>query len=1157
MTFKQDYFNTFFTFYSNNETDNEKLFETQKSFDKKILRFLFPDSYRLISLGNPVINASCDFEKTLEIALLFCIKYADKLKKYINYKETYENMIISGSLGEAKEVLNSIIDEFGVSLWTAGQLMFIAENEIGLEGNKKIFSSFLNETRKSIIVSTVLDFMSIKAELNTSYNNYNEKVERFLKNFKFENIVFRYFASKLRIQESSFCEDDRFILQIDLQSTIIDLYNSLIDVVQRAIVAKYEFTEKELKLLHSLYEQISDYRIRNILLFLGENITISLDDDVLDIIEQYTIHNYINADEKLSDYLVQNPSDFQLWLLKVKCSILNGEKQFKNNIAEDMYEMYCLEKSCVNARNKLVNTLKRMSDTSWRYKLLNLTSRKLSVFNNQDLIRLSLLNEKTITPKFLFLLPDNNIQYINLLWDQMNRKTPQTVAMFMSPDKVFCEDSITNEFREYLFYADYLYKNKEYEKALEYLDNVIDFSEKTNLYIIEKAIRKKYTILCDINNLEKAVELIVDSYFHNPYIIRRCNLSVIEERIKRTMDSRIFSSINYPLFIYLSDKFDEKNHRRALSNYIDNNNIQSVEMLIASAATNNKKQIFFLKNICTLNVLKREFRIAKTASAAASARLLILHTLVRIDHESANEYLEEISSITTRREINNRIRQVSKRKVFADVAKIKKEKQEIFEENFQKYLLMKKFNGTVEGLDILDSSTIDALRKVVMNMSEEIKHNVQYSQAILALKDLLSDITYEFLRNENYGLDTFLSSRIRHGYCKSQLTKEFKEHHLMLATSDDNEPEYNVSQYWDSKICEYQICDYEKMKEYLSLFTNKIESKILEIRNEWIRIKLTPNEVGMIDFSDFVNKALIIDKENIIDFDFLFNAIISSLWELTNRYLIIIRERIENELKSFFYDQLNDLEKNIRTLEKTSISTMINEATSNINLCRAKISSIITDFSSFFYKDDVTYQDYLLEDLYTTCMGIENQIHADFEKIHVQKRVYGEYRLNGDSFSYFVEIVVMLLNNAVTHAGFSKMEDINLAVSIFIDKNSYESKEITNALADKTQNWNIETLLVIKVDNNLSESKGKKYKKIEEKVQYIFENAKNPQVIKKYSTAEGGAGLYKIYKMIKYNMEVPYVILYNVTETTFSLTLAIDAEKLLVKGDVNNEDIIY
>ena len=48
---------------------------------------------------------------------------------------------------------------------------------------------------------------------------------------------------------------------------------------------------------------------------------------------------------------------------------------------------------------------------------------------------------------------------------------------------------------------------------------------------------------------------------------------------------------------------------------------------------------------------------------------------------------------------------------------------------------------------------------------------------------------------------------------------------------------------------------YEMFKEILSNFTLKIDTKVNQIKKEWLRIKNHENEEGLFDFRDFVKNC--------------------------------------------------------------------------------------------------------------------------------------------------------------------------------------------------------------------------------------------------------------------------------------------------------------
>lgn len=1122
-------------------SNGKEILNMQGVLSERLHGVFFPKSIKALGVSAPVINTELDYTESLCYAIRLCKLFHSELSEYVRLKNAYENCVFSYNYADAEGIIDEMEDIMGSSLWLCGQRLILAEQSSGLEGNKKLLAYYIDNKSKNTVINTLLEFLSYRAEENTSLNNYNEKVDKFLKHFEKGDIIYNYFSYKLYLHKFDFTDGMRIALQVDSQFSMIDLFNSLIEILQRATANKVDFESSIINDIQALNVSIHDFRIDNLLMFNGVNVQPALKKDVLEIIELYTKQDYERAIDNLSNYLSNNQNDFQMWILYVKCHILSRKKFVNSNdIICDFYSIYSLDENCIASKGHLMYALKKYSDTSWRYKILSIIARKLTFSeNNEEKKRLSLLNEHTVTPRFISLLPHKD--YKNIINDEISMLISNTLGI-LYPERNLKISS--NEcFRNKLYRAEYFHTIGDYQSALKCLETIHDDNDSNILYIQEKLIRQTYSVLYDSGQYEKAVVVIVNAFFENENLIRRCNLELLYEKLRRKRIPNLFGKIDYPIFIYLCDKLNFKNHRIAFSNYIEIQGIKNSEDLL-NLINEDYKVVFFFEKICTQNVIKREVRLSKTASVAAEIRIKILQRLIEIKPEHQKTYLDEISTITTKKEINNRIRQVSQRKVYVDEEKIKLEKMDLFLENFQKYLVIKSFNTDIEGFDVTDAININSIKQMVNSMNENIRRSTQYSQTILALKELVSGITFEFLKNEHYGLDTYLSSRIRHGYCKSQLTKAFREHHLMLTTSDDESPLYDVSQYWDNKVGKGQERDYDELKRILSVFTNDIEKKIQEIRKEWIRIKLDREEVGMFDYTSFISSILVIDKQDIVDFDFMYSTITSSLWEITNKFLMNIRKRILGELKLFYYEKLNDLEREIKPLEDSSIKNIVQELNSNITLCRAKIANIMTEFANIFYKDDILYEDYSLDDLAVTCKGIEKQIHADFEKADLKLTISGNKKFSGTSFSYFVEIIIMLLNNAVTHAGYHEMSKLHLSLDICMNENDVSTIEIVKALKTSSRNWSVENLLSITVKNNLSPDKDVEF--IRGRVADIFEHAKDPQMLKEYSMTEGGSGLYKIYKTINYNMSVPYVILYSVEENEFLLTLAVDATELLV-----------
>lgn len=526
--------------------DKEKVMDSQGNLKDKIDEMFMPKTLNQLALSLPCINGKMNFDRTLDLALFFCEHYTDMLTEYVRMKNVYEQHILDNMYEDANVEILQLEDMCGVSIWSTSQKLLLGELKTGIEGNKDLFAKLFEVVNRNIILSTLLEFSSYRAEKNASLNNYNEKVEKFLKHF--DGVAYSYLNHKLNLQSLDFSEELKYVLQIDSQFSIVDLYNTVIEVIQRAIINAITIRDEIIDRIEALNNKIADYRLTNILLFLGRKVDFSYDKKAFEIIEKYSVQEYDTAIELLDKYLKEKANDFQMWILYVKLHIItNKEFQNSSDMLKAIYSVYSLDENCVQSKNILYSFTKMYSELTWKYKLQSVTSRKLCC--SEDLSRqitLSLLNEHTITPRFVTLLPNEQIK--NELEEDLVGILPNTMHVLMPGE----ENIVSVDcFRNKLFTANQLYNNGKYEKSLEILKR-IDYKEYQNIpYIKEKIVRLSFLIYCAINDIQLAIHLIVDSYFENEHLIKRCNLNVIKDRIVVSRNNPIFSNLDYLIFIYL------------------------------------------------------------------------------------------------------------------------------------------------------------------------------------------------------------------------------------------------------------------------------------------------------------------------------------------------------------------------------------------------------------------------------------------------------------------------------------------------------------------------------------------------------------------------------------------------------------------------------
>ena len=1119
---------------------------SDKVLYKKLEEIFLPHDVKILLRTKLAFNEQLNSNDLIEWTCFLIKIFSEKINKYLFYKEEYENLLFLENYERAFETLNKIEEKICVSVWSCQQRLLLAEMIYGLEENKKQLERFLKSGKNNLIVATLLEFYSFLSEENMSYLNYQDKIIKYIDSVGNDSIIGEYLDYKLNLNTKNNI-DINIILQIESQFTIIDLYNSLIDVIQ---IKSFDGDSTQIKtIIKYISKLIKDYRINNLLVRYSErpieDLGLEKYQEVYRILEEYTIGNYKEVINQATRYLNLHSNDFQITTILIK-SLINLKQKNKCNlkIYEDLYNVYSYDKDYNISLNNLYWYYKMYNGTSWKYKIKGFLSRKQSVESTAFDIYLSYMNDNVLTPSYVcnILNKEKRKEFLQTL----KRFLPETVKLFTYFNGV--ENEANNlkvdYIRKKIYYSNKEFNSKNYESSVIILKELENNIDKNDYYNLERIYRKLYEAYLKMDNFLEAVNMVIEAYFINYNLINRFNLKKLSLKVNSKNDDNVKRSINYPIFMYLLNKNDYKAQRIAYSNYLDKNNLKSIEEIIAENKDNKKALVFFLDKICVQHLLKRDIKLVSRALKPDDVRINILRNLMVIDSDNRKNYYDEINSIMMKKEVKDRIKQINQSKIFVDVENIKLEYGDILLENFRKYLKVKEFSDEIISVDITSTNYLQNLKTLIDDMQNRTKTDPKYNQAILELKNLISRITEEFLFNEKYGLNTFLSSRIRHGYCKSQITTIFDDYHLMSKSNNNNSDEYYYNEYWDSKY-ECNSANFKLFKKYLSDFTYKIEIKVNEIKNKWIRIRLYQKDEGLFDYYNFVEQSLILENQNIVDFEVFYRIIIDCLWKRTEQNLQLIRNKIEVDLKEYLLESLEKLELDMNTLKNTDIDLYIKEVKSDINLCKAKIDNMIKEFSGIFYINDVTYRDYTINDLVDTCIQICNKLNSKFDEINLIRELDLGYKMNGESFPYFVDVINILINNALEHSGIDEYSNLNLKISIKEEKN----EEIIEILKQQLNMNGISTdckkYMNLELYNNLNIKLD--IEKVKFKVQKVFDNCKNYEVLKQYTQIEGGSGLYKLYKTIQYNIQAPYVIFYDITKKSFTMSILIGIDDLISK----------
>ena len=240
----------------------------------------------------------------------------------------------------------------------------------------------------------------------------------------------------------------------------------------------------------------------------------------------------------------------------------------------------------------------------------------------------------------------------------------------------------------------------------------------------------------------------------------------------------------------------------------------------------------YYKEICVPELMKYSAYIDST-SIAEEERILICRILKKFDPSNAKEYDLEINERTKKIVIKNGVKRVGKSKVFVDTVQVKQYyKKKLLDENYKRYKALKR--------DIEDDqiSQIIDIADQVLSENNIVDKDEYYSSNDIKLfnipanekRDLFTKIMKEVIDgfiNREFGLNVYISTRIRHGYLAKELRNPLEIENLVttqIKNEETNEKIYNENIFWKDKLSLQCSVKRTQILKRLEEFTRKFDN---------------------------------------------------------------------------------------------------------------------------------------------------------------------------------------------------------------------------------------------------------------------------------------------------------------------------------------------
>ncbi|WP_342750944.1 hypothetical protein OH491_07265 [Termitidicoccus mucosus] len=633
---------------------------------------------------------------------------------------------------------------------------------------------------------------------------------------------------------------------------------------------------------------------------------------------------------------------------------------------------------------------------------------------------------------------------------------------------------------------------------------------------VRSVLRELILASVEYHFFQPALEAIVEIYIETQILPDTEALNILLYSIDEMSSFGSEELLNYSILLSLGNA-NVKNTAHAYEAFLLAQQVKTPHEFMASDKyIRTSKQRLFLKHVCTKEVLAESIEFCSTDDLETE-RLIVCGRLKDETESNLYEIEQEIKQLTDSIAIRRGLKAVAESKVYADESGLRIARAAHYRDLILRYK---------------DAIMFDKMGFYPLSMDQlvpniEDKRSLKEAKLFLinvpgfeAFKEIFNTIREDFTLSNEFGLDSYLSVRIRHGVLLGQLRKPFEIHHLITkrASSDSK---YIINEHWEGEFSNEENTGV--IQPSLAKLSSKVDAIINEINNSWLRISTEKNpKVGSrfnFEFSDIELAQLYEDINAVIASETeILNLIFRALWKRIEENIKIIRSDLGRNTLNTLIGEINEVEAKIKGELTASRGAM--NLSHALAKCRTDLQYELEKISAWFQlpKNNSEGEFYLSTPI-TIAVQLTKELNLK-TTINSNSDIMDMISISNKYFTTFVDMFLLLLSNAVKHSGLQE-SSIDIKISGHVTRESM-TINITNKLCDSVS---------VKAVHEVVNERWR---------QALMDNTRDAV------RAEGGSGLFKLHKLLKYNLKehVPRVTFSTPSSHEFCVTIALNPNNL-------------
>jgi len=957
-------------------------------------------------------------------AAALAARHADAIVAFLEGRSQIECRLLKGDYSRSLEDLLSLEKRIGVSLWSLRRRLALAERIGGLKGNRSSLREAA-EASTSGILDIFAEYFSRAAETAGSLASYTADVDQMIHKAtdqgKFK-AVGEYLRFRLIPHAFHDYSELAHILLKDGAFSIIDKYETFVTVLQLIVSSGATLPPNVQRSINFAFEAVKDQRLGLVLRALAPSLALNQTDaseQLVSLADMYTKGDYGSASVVATSLLEKHPDCLDFYLIALKSIIYAGQPFVAplppecpaGKLARDIYDVLQKSDRTPEALDSIGRTALLLPGSPLAAQLISFalanTRRPKAHFSTAAFAS---LNAHAPSAAFsrIYAKSSDALTFLSSL-GRVNPGSP-SIALFAEAlnHGTFALDTTDERRQRYAGLAKL--EAGDPDSAISELLPLTASLQPTP--VREEALRAVTVAYLQRRQYTACAELLAEAYADRPQLLSTIDVTPIAAGYGDA-DAAERGRLAWPIIcqLRLREAPSADNKRilvAALDEFLVAQKARRPSELLANPSRFSRKQlVYFLRNVCVLDVMDSLVGFA-TVDELHEERILLCQQLMEVlDTEHGAAYASEIRRLTQDAEVKKAIRHVDESKVNIDTAGIARSLDPSFKERFARFVafsqLMPALRDRLEVKGVKDAADEDLIVVTV----DQVAH----------FSELFTDIKARFISSNEYGLDTYLSVRIRHGTLSGQLRSLFEREDLITRKGPGEVYEQNAA--WHGRLfARLGPAVTAAVDTRLREFSRDVDSIIDEVKTQWIQVKglSSPGAFGLFDFDYSEEEILDLYSRlaDVTDYEEFLDTVFAELWGRTERNLAVVVEKLRGELAERFTAVLDGMAADLYRLHDDIKHSAFSAA---VTRARTSILHELDIVAGWFRRSShAEFPEFGLRLLAETSVAI---VRNCYRARPLVATISGrdEVQFDGKHFAPLADVMFILLENVIRHGG--------------------------------------------------------------------------------------------------------------------------------------------